>query len=145
MKTANGCFIAKPADIEPAWYVVDATNQVLGRLAAKIATVLMGKNKPTYTPHVATGDFVIVLNVDKIRVTGDKRGEIVYQRYSRYPGGLKETSYDMMLERHPERVLSEAVRRMLPKNKLATTMLSRLKIYNCDSHPHQAQQPQPLP
>jgi len=145
MKTANGCYLAKPADVESAWYVVDATDQVLGRLASKIATVLMGKNKPTYTPHVATGDFVIVLNADKIRVTGNKRGEIVYQRYSRYPGGLKEIPYDRMLDRHPDRVLSEAVRRMLPKNKLAATMLSRLKVYNTDTHPHQAQQPVPLP
>lgn len=145
MKTANTCFLAKPGEVEQKWYVVDATDQVLGRLAVRIATVLMGKNKPTYTPHVDTGDFVVVLNGDKVRVTGKKRDTKVYQRYSGYPGGLKETPISRVLERHPERVLSEAVRRMLPKNRLARQMLKKLKIYSDDKHPHQAQQPEPLP
>ena len=145
MKTANTCFLAKPGEVEQKWYIVDATDQVLGRLAVRIATVLMGKNKPTYTPHVDTGDFVVVLNGDKVRVTGKKRDTKVYQRYSGYPGGLKETPISRVLERHPERVLSEAVRRMLPKNRLARQMLKKLKIYSDDKHPHQAQQPEPLP
>ncbi len=146
MKTANKCFQAKPGQVERKWYVVDATDQVLGRLAARIATVLMGKNKPTYTPHVDTGDFVIVLNADKIKVTGTRKKEqVVYQHYTRYPGGQKEITMARMLERHPERVLREAVRRMLPKNPLARHMLLKLKLYNGGEHKHQAQMPEPLP
>ena len=145
MKTANKCYQAKPHEIERNWYVVDAKNQVLGRLAARIATVLMGKNKPTYTPHVDTGDFVVVLNAGGIRVTGKKKETVVYQRYSGYPGGQKNILMKTMLERHPERVLREAVRRMLPKNTLATKMLDKLKLYTGNEHPHQAQDPQELP
>ncbi len=137
---------AKAADIKSEWFVVDATDQVLGRLAARIATVLMGKNKPTYTPHVDTGDFVIVLNAHKIRVTGTRKKEqVVYQHYTRYPGGQKEITMARMLERHPDRVLREAVRRMLPKNPLARHMLLKLKLYNGGEHKHQAQMPEPLP
>lgn len=146
MKTANKCFLAKPAEVERQWFVVDASGKVLGRLAARIATVLMGKNKPQYTPHVDTGDFVIVLNAGNIKVTGlRKKEDVVYQRYSRYPGGQKSITMAAMLERHPERVLREAVRRMLPKNALARHMLTKLKIYAGDTHAHQAQQPEPLP
>jgi len=146
MKTANKCYQAKTGEVEQNWYVVDATNKVLGRLAARIATVLMGKHKPTYTPHVDTGDFVIVLNAGKVKVNGTRKPEqVIYQQYSRYPSGLKKTTMKTMLERHPERVLREAVRRMLPKNALARHMLMKLKLYNGDTHRHQAQQPEPLP
>ncbi len=145
MKTANNCYQAKVGQVVPNWYVVDATDRVLGRLAARIATVLMGKNKPTYTPHVDTGDFVVVVNAGRVKVTGRKRETTVYQRYTHYPHGLRETTMERMLQRHPERVLREAVRRMLPKNKLARHMLSKLKLHNGPTHPHQAQNPQPLP
>jgi large subunit ribosomal protein L13 len=146
MPTANKSYLAKPHEVERRWYIVDATDQVLGRLAVRIATVLMGKHKPTYTPHVDTGDYVVVQNVGKVKLTGwRKPDEIVYQRYSGYPGGLKETSARTMLERHPERVLREAVRRMLPKNPLARQMLLKLKLYEGEEHPHQAQAPDPLP
>lgn len=145
MYTGTKSFLAKPGEVEQKWYVVDASDQVLGRLAVRIATVLMGKHKPTYTPHVDTGDFVVVLNADKIRVTGRKTDTIIYQRYSGYNGGQRCIPMWEMLEKHPERVLREAVRRMLPKNKLATKMLSKLKLYSEDAHPHQAQNPEPLP
>ena len=146
MKTANKCYLAKPGEVERRWYVVDATDQVLGRLAVRLATVLMGKNKPTYTPHVDTGDFIIVLNAGKVKVNGaHKKDNVVYQRYSRHPSGLKEITMKAMLERHPERVLQEAVRRMLPKNALARKMLTKMKLYTGDQHEHQAQQPEPLP
>ncbi len=134
-------FSAKPGQIEKQWYVVDATDQVLGRLAVKIATVLMGKHKPTYTPHVDTGDFVIVTNAHRVRVTGLKAARMVYPSYSYYPGGYKETSYKRMMERHPERIIREAVRRMLPKNALGRQMLGKLKAYASSTHPHTAQQP----
>lgn len=145
MKTANKCFLAKTGELNRSWYVVDATDKVLGRLAGRIASVLTGKHKPTYTPYIDTGDFVIVLNADKLKITGNKKDEIVYQRYSYYPGGLKETPMRTVLERHPERVLREAVRRMMPKNALAKRMLLKLKLYNGSQHPHQAQLPEPLP
>lgn len=148
MKTANKSYLATNADAERnrQWYVVDATDQVVGRLAVRLATVLMGKHKPTYTPHVDTGDFVIVLNASKARVTGLRKPEQrVYHNYTRYPGGLKETTLAEMQRRHPERVITEAVRRMLPKNALARKMLMKLKVYVGDQHKHQAQQPEPLP
>jgi len=144
MKTANKCYQAKPGQVPPRWYLVDATDQVLGRLAARIATVLMGKHKPTYTPHVDGGDFVVVVNAGQVKLTGRKRETMVYQRYTRYPGGRKVISLETMMKRHPERILREAVRRMLPKNKLATRMLRKLKLYAEPSHPHQAQNPEPL-
>ena len=148
MKTANKCFQATTATAEAdrRWFVVDATDQVLGRLAVRIAMVLMGKHKPTYTPHVDCGDHVIVLNAGKVKITGlRKKEEMIYQRYSGYPGGLKETTLAAMLQRHPDRVLHEAVRRMLPKNSLARKMLKKMKLYTGDTHEHQAQQPEPLP
>ncbi|MBU0639297.1 MAG: 50S ribosomal protein L13 [Planctomycetes bacterium] len=146
MKTANKSYLAKAEDVEHKWFVVDATDQVLGRLAVRIATVLMGKHKPTYTPHVDTGDYVVVLNAGHVKITGTRKPEQkVYQRYSGYPGGQKEITLKRMLELHPERVLQEAVRRMLPKNKLARQMLKKLKLYATDHHPHQAQCPEPLP
>lgn len=145
MKTANNCFQAKTGELERTWYVVDATDQVLGRLAVRIANVLMGKHKPTYTPHVDTGDFVIVLNAGQVKVTGNKKDTVVYMSYSRYPSGHTEWNMREVLQRHPDRVLREAVRRMLPKNALARHMLLKLKLFNGDTHIHQAQQPVPLP
>ncbi|HEU5118543.1 MAG TPA: 50S ribosomal protein L13 [Isosphaeraceae bacterium] len=138
------CFQAKAGQVAPQWYVIDATDQVVGRLAAQIAPILMGKHRPTYTPHVDTGDFVIVLNVDKVVYTGQKWQQKVYQRYSGYPGGQKEEAAWKLFERHPERILSEAIRRMMPKSKLGRQMLSKLKLYAGTEHPHQAQQPIPL-
>lgn len=145
MKTANKCYQAKAADVQHKWFVVDATDKVLGRLAARIATVLMGKHKPTYTPHVDTGDYVIVLNAGRVKVTGRKVDSEVYQRYSRYPGGHKSITRRRMLETFPDRVLREAVRRMLPKNALAAHMLTKLRLFNDERHPHQSQCPEPLP
>ena len=137
-------YTPKPGEVQMDWHVVDATDQVLGRLAAKIAMIVQGKTKPTYTPHVDTGDFVIVLNADKVRVTGSKAEDIVYDTYSRYPGGRHVYSYRTMKELHPERVLELAVKRMLPKNKIGRHMLTKLKIYKGTDHPHAAQQPKEL-
>lgn len=135
-------FMAKPGQIPQKWWIVDATDKVVGRLASDIAVVLMGKHRPTYTPHVDTGDFVIVVNAEKVTFTGRKDQQKVYTRYTGYPG-LKTESVASLRERAPERVLREAVRRMLPKNRLGRQMLSKLKVYTGDQHPHQAQQPQP--
>jgi len=137
-------FLAKPGELPRSWFHVDAADQVLGRLAVRIATVLMGKHRPTYTSHVDTGDFVVVTNAEKVRVTGNKSNEIVYQRYSHYPGGKKTITFDTVRARHPERILNEAVRRMLPKTTLGRQMLSKLKVYAGSEHPHAAQQPVPL-
>ena len=134
-------FMAKPGQIPQQWWIVDASDKVVGRLASDIATVLMGKHRPTYTPHVDTGDFVIVINAERIALTGKKWQQKVYTRYSGYPG-LKTESVTSLHQRAPERVLREAVRRMLPKNKLSSKMLAKLKVYVGDQHPHQAQQPQ---
>lgn len=137
-------YIAKPGELTAQWHVVDGTDQVLGRLATKIAGILQGKHKPTYTPHVDTGDFVIVINADKIRVTGSKAEQRTYQTYSGYPSGQHIYTYRTMKDRHPEKVLELAVRRMLPKSKLGQKMLHKLKVYRGGSHEHQAQKPQPL-
>ncbi|MFQ5490570.1 MAG: 50S ribosomal protein L13 [Phycisphaerae bacterium] len=134
-------YSAKPGEVNQAWFHVDAADQVLGRLATKIATVLMGKHKPTYTPHVDTGDFVVVTSAEKIRLTGKKVDEITYARYTYHPGGYKTVTARTMLKKHPERVVREAVRRMLPKNALGRKMLGKLKVYAGQDHPHQAQQP----
>ena len=134
-------YMAKPGEVKRNWYVVDAKNAVVGRLASKIAVILMGKHRPTYTPHVDTGDFVIVTNVEQIEFTGKKWKEKTYARYSGYPG-LKVETAESLRKRLPERVLREAVRRMLPKNKLGRHMLAKLKIYTGADHPHQAQQPE---
>jgi large subunit ribosomal protein L13 len=136
--------MAKPGEVTAQWHVIDATDQVLGRLASKIAVILQGKHKPTYTPHVDTGDFVIVLNVGGLKVTGSKADVLEYDTYSRYPGGRHLYSYKTMKELHPEKLLELAVRRMLPKNKLGRNMLGKLKIYQGTDHPHSAQQPKPL-
>ena len=134
----------KPGEINAQWHVVDATGQVLGRLASKIALILQGKHKPTYTPSVDTGDFVIVLNADKVKVTGRKADVIEYDTYSRYPGGRHLYSYKTMNALHPERVVQLAVKRMLPKNKLGRNQLTKCKIYRGTDHPHSAQQPKEL-
>lgn len=137
-------YLAKPGEIVAQWHVVDATDQVLGRLAAKIAMVLQGKHKPTFTRNVNTGDFVIVLNAEKARVTGKKADVIEYDTYSRHPGGRHIYSYKTMKELHPERIIELAVKRMLPKNKLGRDWLTKLKIYQGSEHPHSAQQPKEL-
>jgi large subunit ribosomal protein L13 len=134
-------FMARPQDVEPKWWVVDATDKVVGRLASDIAVYLMGKHRPTYTPHVDTGDFIIVINANKVVFTGKKWGQKRYTWYSGYPG-LKSETARQRAARKPEKILRDAVRRMLPKNKLAAKMLSKLKIYTGDQHPHQAQQPE---
>ena len=137
-------FTPKPADIEREWFVVDATDQTLGRLASDIAQILRGKHKPTYAPHVDGGDFVVVVNAEKVAVTGNKALQKRYFRHSGYPGGLREMSFEQMRERYPDRVIEGAVRGMLPKNKLGRKMLSKLKVYAGPEHPHAAQKPQPL-
>jgi len=136
-------YMARPADVEQKWYVVDATDQIVGRLAAEIAVILMGKHKPTYTPHIDTGDFVIVTNVEKVVFTGKEWDQKKYTWYTGWPGLRSETAKKRH-ERRPELILRDAVRRMLPKNKLAVQMLSKLKLYVGSDHPHQAQQPEPL-
>ena len=140
--TMTKTYMAKAGDVEAQWWVVDATDKVVGRLASDIAVLLMGKHKPTYTPHVDTGDFVVVTNVEKIVFSGNKWETKEYTWYTGYPGLRSETA-GKRKERKPEIILHDAVRRMLPKNKLATKMLSKLKIYVGDQHPHQAQNPQP--
>jgi large subunit ribosomal protein L13 len=137
-------YTAKPGEIERHWYVVDAEAKTLGRLATQIADVLRGKDKPAYTPHVDTGDFVIVVNAEKVRVTGQKLDQKVYYRHSGYPGGLRSRTLREQLERRPEEVLRKAVKGMLPKNKLASAQLRKLKIYAGPDHPHAAQNPEPL-
>lgn len=150
-------FVAKKETVDSKWYVVDADNQIVGRLATKLATVLMGKHKPTYTPHVDCGDFVVVLNVDKVRFSGKpmtnakhpnftrKMETQTYEHYTFYPGGRRIRTAAELLDTKPEMILEEAVRRMLPKNKLGRKMLKKLKLYAGDQHPHQAQQPAELP
>ena len=135
-------YMAKPAEVERQWWIVDAADKVVGRLASDIAVLLMGKHRPTYTPHVDTGDFVVVINLDKIVLTGNKWEQKTYRWYTGYPGQKTETARKRF-ERKPEMILHEAVRRMLPKSKLGRKMLSKLKLYAGPNHPHQAQQPQP--
>jgi len=137
-------FTAKTAEIKRQWYVVDAQGQTLGRLASKIAPILKGKHKPTYTPHLDCGDFVVVVNVDKVRVTGRKLDQKFYYRHSEYPGGLKSINLRDQLARHPDRVLMAAIKGMLPKNRLGRQMIKKLKLYAGEAHPHQAQQPKSL-
>ena len=137
-------YTAKPGEIQRDWYVVDAEGRTLGRLATEIADTLRGKGKPQYTPHVDTGDFVVVVNAEKIAVTGSKRTDKMYYRHSGYPGGLKSRTLNDMLERRPEEVIRLAVKGMLPKNRLARQQLGKLKIYAGPEHPHEAQAPKPL-
>jgi large subunit ribosomal protein L13 len=137
-------FSAKPGEVEHAWYVVDAENAVVGRLASRIASVLRGKHKPTYTPHVDTGDFVVVVNAEKARFTGKKETDKVYFRHSNYPGGVTEQSPREVRRKHPERLIEHAVKGMLPKNALGRQMIKKLKVYAGSEHPHAAQQPETL-
>ncbi|WP_166845689.1 50S ribosomal protein L13 [Isoptericola sp. BMS4] len=136
-------YTPKPGDVQRDWYVVDATDVVLGRLASQVATLLRGKHKPTFAPHVDGGDFVIVINADKVALSGNKRETKLAYRHSGYPGGLRSVAYGELLEKNPERAVEKAVRGMLPKNKLAAEMLKKLKVYRGAEHPHAAQQPQP--
>ena len=140
--TVSKTYMAKKEEVEPRWWLVDATDKVVGRLASDIAVVLMGKDKPTYTPHVDTGDFVVVTNVEKVVFTGKKWDQKRYTWYTGYPGQKSESAAGRR-ERRPEMILREAVRRMLPKNKLGAKMLRKLKLYAGDQHPHQAQNPRP--
>jgi large subunit ribosomal protein L13 len=135
---------ANAAQVKPTWHLVDADGQVLGRMATGLATILMGKHKPEYTPHVDTGDFVVVINAEKVRLTGRKLDHKFHQRYSGYPGGRTEVSYRELLEKHPERLIELAVGRMLPKTALGRKMSAKLKVYAGPDHPHAAQSPQPL-
>ncbi len=132
---------AKKEEVQRQWYVVDATDQVLGRLASKVAKILRGKHKPNFTPHVDTGDYVIIINADKVRLTGKKMTDKVYVRYSGYPGGERTLTPKDILKKHPERLVEMAVRGMLPKNRLGRQMFKKLFVYAGDQHPHQAQKP----
>jgi large subunit ribosomal protein L13 len=131
-------------DVRHAWFVVDAQDKILGRLATEIARRLRGKHKPEYTPHVDTGDFIVVINADKVRVTGAKTSDKMYYRHSGYPGGIKSRSFEQMRGSHPERIIEIAVKGMLPRNPLGRAMLKKLKVYAGGEHPHTAQQPEPL-
>ena len=135
---------AKKETVEKNWYVVDAQNLVLGRMASQVASILRGKNKPIFTPHVDTGDFVIVVNAKKIRLTGTKLKDKAYYHHSGYPGGIKSITARDLMEKQPEEVIRKAVKGMLPKNRLGRQMLKKLLVYPEGQHPHQAQQPQPL-
>lgn len=137
-------YTAKPGEVAAAWHLVDAEGQVLGRLASRLATILQGKHRPTYTPHVDTGDYVVVVNAAKIRLTGKKLQQKVYHRLSTRPGHLKTIPISSLMATRPDRVVREAVRRMLPRSKLARAMLRKLKVYSGPDHPHEAQNPQPL-
>jgi large subunit ribosomal protein L13 len=137
-------YVTKREDVEREWYVVDASGQTLGRLATLVARVLRGKHKPIYSPSVDTGDYVIVVNAERIHVTGRKLDKKMYYRYSGYPGGLKEITLRNLLQKHPTRVIEHAVRGMLPKNRLGRRMFRKLKVYAGPDHPHAAQRPKPL-
>ena len=137
-------YSAKSYEVERDWFVVDAQDQTLGRLATRVATLLRGKHKPIYTPHVDCGDYVIVVNADKINVTSQKLDQKIYYRHSGYPGGLRQVTLRRRLETHPERVIESAVRGMLPKTRLGRKMFKKLRVYAGPEHPHEAQQPTPL-
>jgi large subunit ribosomal protein L13 len=137
-------FSAKPREVKRDWYIVDATGQVLGRVAAEIARRLRGKHKPEFTPHVDTGDYIVVVNAEKLRVTGNKAKDKLYHRHTTYPGGIRTTTFGKLQEKHPERVLTMAVKGMLPKGPLGYAMLKKMKVYAGTKHPHTAQQPKPL-
>jgi len=137
-------FSAKSADVQRDWYIVDATGKVLGRVAAEIARRLRGKHKPEFTPHVDTGDYIVVVNAEKLRVTGNKTKDKLYHRHSGYPGGIYSTSFEKLQQKHPERVLTLAVKGMLPKGPLGYAMIKKMKVYAGGEHPHTAQQPKTL-
>lgn len=140
----NKTYLPPQADLDRKWYIVDAANQRLGRLATEIAMVLRGKRKPTYTPHMDTGDFIIVINAEKIEVTGKKRSQKLYRRHSGRPGGMKVETFAKLQARVPERIIEQAVKGMLPKNSLGRQLFTKLKVYTGSVHPHQAQQPEVL-
>jgi large subunit ribosomal protein L13 len=140
MKTVS----MRPQDVERSWWLIDAENKTLGRLATEVASRLRGKHKPQYTPHVDTGDYIIVINAEKVRVTGNKETGKIYYRHSGYPGGIRATSVATMREQHPERLIEKAVKGMLPKNPLGRAMFRKLKVYAGSDHPHTAQQPEIL-
>ncbi len=140
----NKTYVPPKDSLEQNWYVVDATDQRLGRLATEIARILRGKNKPTYTPYMDTGDFVVVVNAEKIQVTGKKRDQKLYRRHSGRPGGMKTETFAKLQARIPERIIEQAVRGMLPKNSLGRTLFTKLKVYKGSDHPHSAQKPQPI-
>ena len=140
----NKTYTPKPGDIEREWFVVDATDLPLGRLASEVAQVLRGKRKPMYAPHLDTGDYVIVVNADKVVVTSDKSQSKIYYRHSGYPGGIKAETFESLIQRRPEAVIERAVKGMLPKNKLGRHMVRKLKVYAGPEHPHAAQSPQPI-
>ncbi|HHL45966.1 MAG TPA: 50S ribosomal protein L13 [Gammaproteobacteria bacterium] len=137
-------FSAKPSEVKRDWYLVDATDKTLGRLASEIAKRLRGKHKPVYTPHVDTGDYIVVINAEKVRVSGNKTTDKTYYRHSGYPGGIKSITFDKLIQRAPERVIETAVKGMLPKNPLGRAMFRKLKVYAGAEHKHSAQQPQQL-
>jgi large subunit ribosomal protein L13 len=137
-------FSPKPGDVQRQWHVIDATDVVLGRLASQAATLLRGKHKPIYAPHVDTGDFVVVVNADKVALTGNKRESKLAYRHSGYPGGLRAVPYSDLLAKHPEKAVEKAVKGMLPHNSLGRAMLKKLKVYAGPEHPHQAQSPTPF-
>ena len=134
----------KAGEVTRAWHVIDAEDVVLGRLATQAATLLRGKHKPTYAPHIDTGDFVVIVNAEKVALTGNKREQAFHYRHSGYPGGLRKQSFGEVLQKHPERLLEKAIKGMLPKNKLGRAMSKKLKVYAGPNHPHQAQNPQPF-
>ncbi len=138
------CYMAKTNEVDQKWVLVDASDAVLGRMAAQIAPILMGKTKPTYTPHIDTGDYVVVVNADKVKLTGKKAEQKVYDYYTYYPGGHKFVSFADMMERKPELVVEMAVRRMMPKSRMGRKMLKKLKVYRGPEHEHQAQQPEKI-
>jgi large subunit ribosomal protein L13 len=139
-----GTYYAKPGEVEREWVLIDATDLVLGRVASAAAHILRGKHKPQYTPHVDTGDFVVIINAEKIRVTGAKAAQKTYFRHSGFQGGLKEESFAKAMERHPDRVIERAVKGMLPKNTLGRAQFKKLKVYAGDQHPHKAQNPRKI-
>ena len=141
---AQKTYMAKAGEVEPKWWLVDAEDRVVGRLASDIAVYLMGKHRPTYTPHVDTGDFVVVTHCERVKLTGNKRESMHYDRYTYHPGGFKVDTAEKLFSRHPDRILRYAVRRMLPKNALGRRMLMKLKIYSGAEHNHAAQQPREL-
>jgi large subunit ribosomal protein L13 len=134
-------YSAKPATVEHKWLLVDATDKVLGRLCSRLAAILRGKHKPEYTPHVHVGDYIVIVNAEKIRVTGDKAEGKIYYRHSEYPGGLKTTTFEKLMQKNPIRAIELAIKGMLPKNPLGRAMFRKLKVYAGNEHPHTAQQP----
>ncbi|TFZ41036.1 50S ribosomal protein L13 [Soehngenia longivitae] len=135
-------YMAKPQEVERKWYVIDATGKPLGRLASEVAAILRGKKKPTFTPHVDTGDYVIIINAEKVKLTGNKINQMSYTYHTGYPGGLKQVPYNQLIEKNPEKIIEIAVKGMLPKNTLGRQMFKKLKVYSGSEHKHEAQKPE---